>query len=75
MNNAAQRTSTATQQSTGGLGLFQPTVTSANIAWWRIDGHRASIIVWTTEEFEQLTDRPVDAQYYPCGVWCALRWD
>jgi hypothetical protein len=73
MNNAAQRKPTATPRST--LGLFQPIVSSANIAWWRIDGHRASVIVWTTEEFDRLVDRPADAQFYPCGVWCALRWE
>lgn len=73
MNKVVQRARAAMPQST--LGLFQPTETTPNIAWWRIDGHRASIIVWTIEEFEELPDRPVDAQFYPCGVWCALRWD
>ncbi len=73
MNNAAQRKPTATPRSA--IGLYSPTPNDANIAWWRIDGHRASIIVWTSEEFERLADQPADAQFYPCGVWCALRWE
>ena len=27
------------------------------------------------EEWGRLEHRPSDAQYYPCGVWCALRLD
>jgi hypothetical protein len=47
----------------------------ANNARWRINGYRATIIIWSAEEWEKLTERPNDAQYYPCGVWCALRLD
>ncbi|MFO0907804.1 MAG: hypothetical protein U0794_05495 [Isosphaeraceae bacterium] len=55
------------------LGLYSPTSLDANIAHWRINGYRATIIIWTSEEWDRLTERPEDAQYYPCGVWCALR--
>jgi hypothetical protein len=55
------------------LALFDPAPHGANAAHWRINGFRASILVWTVEEWEQLTERPADAQFYPCGIWCALR--
>jgi hypothetical protein len=54
------------------LGIFGPG-SGANVARWRVNGHRVSVIIWTEAEWERLTDRPRDAQYYPCGVWCALR--
>jgi hypothetical protein len=57
------------------LGLFQPPIPETNTAQWRINGYRATIIIWTSEEWERLKDRPPDAQYYPCGVWCALRME
>jgi hypothetical protein len=53
--------------------LYRPPEEGENRASWRINGFRASIIVWTTEEWRRLAVRPTDAQYYPCGVWCALR--
>jgi len=42
-------------------------------ASWRINGHLAKIVVWTHEEWIALEQHPKDAQFYPCGVWCALR--
>lgn len=44
-------------------------------ARWRINGHPATIFIWTADEWERLEHHPVDAQYYPCGIWCALRMD
>ena len=55
------------------LGLYSPPEPVLNVAHWRINGHPAAIVVWTAEEWNRLTDRPTDAQYYPCGIWCALR--
>lgn len=55
------------------LGLFDPPSTDTNAACWRINGYRATIVIWTAEEWERLPERPADAQYYACGVWCALR--
>ena len=55
--------------------LYRPPGEGRNTARWRINGFGATIIVWTVEEWEVLPDRPTDAQYYPCGVWCALRMD
>lgn len=44
-------------------------------ASWRINGFPAKIVVWTHEEWIALENHPNDAQFYPCGVWCALRLD
>jgi hypothetical protein len=57
------------------LGLYIPPASEVNVAHWKINGYRASIIVWTAEEWANLPDRPTDAQFYPCGIWCALRVD
>jgi hypothetical protein len=57
------------------LSLYRPDPAEANVSRWRINGHAARIVIWTTEEFERLVERPTDACYYPCGVWCALRVD
>jgi hypothetical protein len=43
--------------------------------FWRINGFRARLLVWTAEEWERMDARPVDAQFHPSGVWCALRLD
>jgi hypothetical protein len=40
---------------------------------WRINGHPARLLIWSAEEWERLEVRPIDAQYHPFGVWCALR--
>jgi hypothetical protein len=56
------------------LGLYNPSH-DRNSARWRINGYPARIIIWTVDEWASLADRPDDAQYYPCGVWCALRVD
>jgi hypothetical protein len=55
--------------------LFRPPSHDLNVARWRINGQRVTILIWTADEWERLPDRPPDAQYYPCGVWCALRVD
>ena len=54
---------------------YQPGDPERNVAYWRINGHPATIVIWTTAEWDTLRERPLDAQYYPCGVWCALRMD
>lgn len=71
MNGAAKVSNCATTRGT--LGLFMPPEVESNVARWRINGHPAVVVVWTSEEWERLDVRPADAQYYPCGVWCALR--
>ena len=43
------------------------------VAGWRINGHPARLLIWSTEEWEQMEVRPIDALYHPFGVWCALR--
>jgi hypothetical protein len=45
------------------------------VAHWRINGYRATIHVWPDQVFRALAAPPADAQYYECGVWCALRLD
>ena len=42
--------------------------------WW-INGYRARLLVWTQDEWENLQTPPLDAQFHPAGVWCALRMD
>jgi hypothetical protein len=42
-------------------------------AGWRINGYAARLVIWSAEEWEKLDVRPLDAQYHPFGVWCALR--
>jgi hypothetical protein len=42
-------------------------------AGWRINGHPARLLIWSLEEWEGLDIRPIDAQFHPFGVWCALR--
>lgn len=44
-------------------------------AHWRINGFAATLTVWTAAAWDHLTERPPDAQYLPCGIWCALRMD
>jgi hypothetical protein len=55
--------------------LHRPGELLINSAQWRINGFPATIIIWTEEEWERLVERPPDAQYFPCGVWCALRME
>jgi hypothetical protein len=43
--------------------------------FWRINGYRASLQVWTRDEWAKMDAPPCDAQYHPSGVWCALRID
>ena len=57
------------------LGLFSPPASETNSARWRINGYPARIVIWTAREWEDLPERPTDAQYFDCGVWCALRLD
>lgn len=73
MNPATQLQHVATERTA--LGLYNPPLIEAHVAHWKINGFPASILIWTVEEWEKLIDRPTDAQYYPCGVWCALRID
>jgi hypothetical protein len=46
-----------------------------DVVYWRINGHRAAMLVWTDDEFERLAawERPVDAQRLSCGIWAVLR--
>ncbi|MDB5350493.1 MAG: hypothetical protein JWN86_1740 [Planctomycetota bacterium] len=54
---------------------YDPPPSERNAAHWRINGYGATIFIWTAAEWELLEERPSDAQYYPCGIWCALRLD
>jgi hypothetical protein len=71
MNRAAQALPVTTVRPQ----LYNPPFPEQNVARWRINGYAASIVIWTRDEWERLPERPTDAQYYPCGVWCALRMD
>jgi len=50
-------------------------MTEDRAAFWRINGHRTRLLVWTQDEWNRLESPPPDAQYHPTGVWCALRLD
>lgn len=54
------------------IRVFDPEPTEQS-ARWRINGHLTRLLIWSTEEWENLRDRPPDAQYHPLGFWCALR--
>jgi hypothetical protein len=55
------------------LRLYDPRSGSSGSDCWKINGHPARLLIWTTEEWERLEQRPADAQFHPFGVWCALR--
>ena len=63
-----------TYPKSGRRGRREP-VRDEPAAFWRINGHRARLLVWTRDEWERLETPPSDAQYHPTGVWCALRLD
>jgi hypothetical protein len=53
----------------------EDTPTARDVVYWRINGYRAAMLVWTDAEYEQLADweRPADAQRLSCGIWTVLR--
>ena len=55
--------------------VHRPPASERNVAHWRINGYPATISIWTASEWENLDEHPTDAQYYPCGIWVALRID
>jgi hypothetical protein len=57
------------------LRIFEPGHAAAAPVRWKINGHPTRLIIWSAEEWDQLKDRPADAQFHPSGVWCALRVD
>jgi hypothetical protein len=46
-----------------------------DVVYWRVNGYRAAMLVWTDAEFAQLPEweRPADAQHFSCGIWAVLR--
>jgi hypothetical protein len=58
-----------------GRRLFVKPAAEAKAVYWRINGFRARLVVWTDDEWKKLERRPADAQYHPSGIWCALRVD
>ncbi len=57
----------------GFLRLWRGGATESSPITWRINGYRATLLVWTPEEWAELDVPPADAQYHPSGIWCALR--
>ncbi len=55
------------------LRLFKPQSQRPGSARWRINGHPVRLLIWSSDEWERLEERPADAQLHPHGVWCALR--
>ena len=64
-----------TRPALGRRSAHRPPATERNLAHWRINGYPATIFIWTAAEWADLDEQPTDAQYYPCGVWVALRID
>ncbi len=58
-----------------GPRLYVENEVETRAAFWRINGYRASLYIWTSAEWEAMAERPVDAQFHPSGLWCALRVD
>jgi hypothetical protein len=58
-----------------GLRIWREQAPESPVVNWRINGYRASLLVWTPEEWAAMEGRPSDAQYHPSGVWCALRME
>jgi hypothetical protein len=46
-----------------------------DVVYWRVNGYRAAMLVWTDAEFERLPawERPAGAQHFSCGIWAVLR--
>jgi hypothetical protein len=57
------------------LRLHRHAMPDTGAVFWRINGFRAKLLVWTPDEWAKLESRPSDAQLHPSGVWCALRLD
>jgi hypothetical protein len=57
------------------IHIFQPAAQEAQTVFWRINGFRTKLVIWSIEQWESLEARPTDAQYHPSGFWCALRVD
>ncbi len=55
------------------LRIYQPNAEEWNVAHWSINGFPTRVVIWTSEEWSRLKTRPRDAQYLPCGLWCAIR--
>jgi hypothetical protein len=58
-----------------GLRLYVEPKPESREAYWFINGYRARLLIWTADEWRRMAITPADAQYHPCGVWCALRVD
>jgi hypothetical protein len=57
------------------LRLCEEPQPDEHAAFWRINGYRARLVIWTPDEWERMETPPADAQFHPTGVWCALRVD
>jgi hypothetical protein len=74
-------TETGTETKTGSRSPARAVANGDNkakardVVYWRVNGHRAAMLVWTDAEFERLAvwERPKDAQHFACGIWAVLR--
>jgi hypothetical protein len=57
------------------LRLCEGTSSEEQAAFWRINGYRARLVIWTADQWQRMETPPADAQFHPSGVWCALRVD
>ncbi len=71
MSHSSKRGGAAEQ----GVGPGRGAGPESQAAYWRINGCRARLLIWTPDEWKKMKPPPADAQYHPCGLWCALRLD
>jgi hypothetical protein len=57
------------------LRVYEEPEPGPQVVFWRINGYRARLLIWTLDEWDKMDSPPPDAQYHPSGVWCALRMD
>ena len=60
----------------------EPLPAPRDVVYWRVNGYRAAMLVWTDDEFAAPGGQrgPADAQHFSCGIWAVLRmvrarWD
>jgi hypothetical protein len=73
--NTSLRTPAFLQATTGVCRRREKRFSDDGAAFWLINGYRAKLLIWTEDEWERLESPPLDAQFHPAGVWCALRLD
>ena len=48
-------------------GLCEDPKSEEQAAFWRINGYRARLVLWTPDQWERMEAPPADAQFHPTG--------